>query len=58
METVFTLTHAGALLVLLLILAANWRGARRYQREIDALDQQLATQAAAPGEAPDVAGRR
>lgn len=58
METVFMLTHAGALLVLLLVLAANWRAARRYQRVIDALDQQLAAQAAAPGEAPDVVGRR
>lgn len=47
MEWVFSLTHAGALLVLLLVLVFNWRAARRYQREINALDRQFAPAPAA-----------
>ncbi|PND38705.1 hypothetical protein C1O66_15020 [Paucibacter aquatile] len=42
METMFTLTHAAALLLFIAIVALNLRAARRYQREIDALDRQFA----------------
>jgi len=53
METIFTLTHAAALVLFVAIVALNQRAARRYQREIDVLDQQLAARSSAPQDAAE-----
>ena len=53
METMFTLTHAAALLLFVAIVALNLRAARRYQREIDVLDQQLEARSLDPQDAAE-----